>query len=434
MRTFFFAAVMLSALAASSTSAQPQAGQPHSNSTTASRAQALEIFQSAFALWQSGDFATAEQAFATGLELDPDNLAANYYLGDLLRRRGDAVGARLRFERAVAIGGASPEFFRARAALYEIEGRNADGSFPPYAAYRAVLSPENFNSLVSSVWMRRMYSAAGWKVLQYRYSEMVDPTKANVACIGADFIQLQDVRHLASLDFEAQYLHILPNNSVERARRSANTDCTRTGPTPTRLMAYTTDPPADRVANDRFDLGFDYHTPLSAFAARATQDASARWFDGLGFVEQDSDLVPGATFRVSMSYHDVSGGGSYRSEFTLTHQYDCTLGERVSLGRAEAEFPFQAQAIQCARHSRSTSFTRYPDGGARTQGPDISTQTLGGYFVVELGLRIPNEVITDSSLVALEAPGRWRIGRPSRFEHQGNTYYTDVYSLVVAPG
>ena len=51
------------------------------------RAQAQHLFAAAFTLWQSGDFAAAQEGFAQGLVIDPANGMANYYMGDLLKRQ-----------------------------------------------------------------------------------------------------------------------------------------------------------------------------------------------------------------------------------------------------------------------------------------------------------------------------------------------------------
>ncbi|MBL8548089.1 MAG: SUMF1/EgtB/PvdO family nonheme iron enzyme [Hyphomonadaceae bacterium] len=85
--------------------------------TAARRREALTYFSNAFLVWQAEDFAAAEIGFRRGLEIDPTNGSANFYLGDLLRRRGDNAGARDYFERSVAFGAGSTEALRAEAAL-----------------------------------------------------------------------------------------------------------------------------------------------------------------------------------------------------------------------------------------------------------------------------------------------------------------------------
>jgi TolA-binding protein len=54
----------------------------------AERERAQRVFDQAFALWQAGDFDSAKLGFERGLGIDPANGNANYYLGDILTRRG----------------------------------------------------------------------------------------------------------------------------------------------------------------------------------------------------------------------------------------------------------------------------------------------------------------------------------------------------------
>ena len=81
------------------------------------KAQAAQLFSTGFGLWQSGDFAAAAIAFKQGLEIDPANAAANFYYGDSLLKNRDKKGAAEYLSRAVAMGGTSPESFKAKAAL-----------------------------------------------------------------------------------------------------------------------------------------------------------------------------------------------------------------------------------------------------------------------------------------------------------------------------
>ena len=81
------------------------------------KARAQALFATGFSLWQSGDFAAAELAFKQGLDIDPANALANYYYGDCLARRKDKTEAKDYLARAAALGGASPEGFKAQAEL-----------------------------------------------------------------------------------------------------------------------------------------------------------------------------------------------------------------------------------------------------------------------------------------------------------------------------
>lgn len=84
------------------------------------KASARQKFSIGFKLWQDGDLASAALAFAEGLEIDPANPQANFYLGDSLRRTNNRQKARAYLERAAALGADTPEGFKAKAALSEI--------------------------------------------------------------------------------------------------------------------------------------------------------------------------------------------------------------------------------------------------------------------------------------------------------------------------
>ncbi|MBL8548088.1 MAG: SUMF1/EgtB/PvdO family nonheme iron enzyme [Hyphomonadaceae bacterium] len=100
--------------------------------TAARRREALTYFSNAFLVWQAEDFAAAEIGFRRGLEIDPTNGSANFYMGDLLRRRGDNAGARDYFERSVAFGAGSTEALRAEAALAQLPaGGDPEINEPP---------------------------------------------------------------------------------------------------------------------------------------------------------------------------------------------------------------------------------------------------------------------------------------------------------------
>lgn len=85
--------------------------------TADQRAQAQALFSSAFSVWRAEDYAAAELGFREGLAIDPANGSANFYLGDILRRRSDGNAAADYMARAAAFAPGSAEGLRARAAL-----------------------------------------------------------------------------------------------------------------------------------------------------------------------------------------------------------------------------------------------------------------------------------------------------------------------------
>ena len=53
------------------------------------RKKANGYFQTGYAAWEKEDYASAEPAFRSGLDIDPTNTAGNYYYADCLARRSD---------------------------------------------------------------------------------------------------------------------------------------------------------------------------------------------------------------------------------------------------------------------------------------------------------------------------------------------------------
>jgi TolA-binding protein len=68
--------------------------------TPEQKAQAQGIFATGFKLWQSGDYASAKEAFNEGLTIDPANGMANYYIGDILSRQNAGGQAAVAMDKA----------------------------------------------------------------------------------------------------------------------------------------------------------------------------------------------------------------------------------------------------------------------------------------------------------------------------------------------
>ena len=71
---------------------------------TAAQEAAAELFGEGFTLYQSGDFDSAQEFFENGLQLDPQNVAALYFLGRVLEQRGDYNNAIIRYSAATKHG------------------------------------------------------------------------------------------------------------------------------------------------------------------------------------------------------------------------------------------------------------------------------------------------------------------------------------------
>lgn len=88
--------------------------------TAAQRAQAQALFNSAFSLWQNEQLSAAEAGFRQGLDIDPANGVANFYLGDIMQRRNVNDEAAIYMAAAVAFAPSSAEGLRAQVALRQM--------------------------------------------------------------------------------------------------------------------------------------------------------------------------------------------------------------------------------------------------------------------------------------------------------------------------
>jgi formylglycine-generating enzyme required for sulfatase activity len=88
--------------------------------TADQRAQAQALFNSAFSLWQNEQFSAAEAGFRQGLDIDPANGVANFYLGDIMQRRNVNDEAAIYMAAAVAFAPSSAEGLRAQVALRQM--------------------------------------------------------------------------------------------------------------------------------------------------------------------------------------------------------------------------------------------------------------------------------------------------------------------------
>jgi len=81
------------------------------------------VFKIAADLWKEGDLPAAELAFKRGLELAPNDGQGNYAYAKFLAERGDQDAAAEYFRRATALNDATPERFKAEAALLILAGK-----------------------------------------------------------------------------------------------------------------------------------------------------------------------------------------------------------------------------------------------------------------------------------------------------------------------
>jgi tetratricopeptide (TPR) repeat protein len=91
--------------------------------TPEQRDQARKLFETAFALLQSGDFQAAELGFEQGVAIDPANTSANFYMAEALAVLGDMVRARIFYNKVIAFDPNSAEALKAQVALNNLPGR-----------------------------------------------------------------------------------------------------------------------------------------------------------------------------------------------------------------------------------------------------------------------------------------------------------------------
>jgi Flp pilus assembly protein TadD len=89
---------------------------------------------------RSGDQEAAARSFEGVLHLDPNDLTANHYLGDLDLRRGKSAEAEARFRHALEIRPDAPEILQGLA--QSLEAQNKPGAADVYRKYLAVM-PED---------------------------------------------------------------------------------------------------------------------------------------------------------------------------------------------------------------------------------------------------------------------------------------------------
>jgi formylglycine-generating enzyme required for sulfatase activity len=89
----------------------------------AERDRAQAFFKQAFELFQGGAFEAARNRFRQGLEIDPGNALAHYYLAETLMRLKNAGEARRHYELTVALEPAIKEAALAEVALQKLPGR-----------------------------------------------------------------------------------------------------------------------------------------------------------------------------------------------------------------------------------------------------------------------------------------------------------------------
>jgi|CXWL01.1.fsa_nt_gi hypothetical protein len=370
--------------------------------------QAREMFASGFTLWQAGDFPSAEQAFRRGLEIEPDNVAANFYMGDILKRRDDLAGARERFAIAVANGSTEPEAFRARTALSEMNGANPDGTVPSYGAYRARLPAETYAVIANSPWMGRLNSAVGWTVAQTARFEMLSSNGANVACVGANLLASnEDAARLASIEARTTYRRILDNNTVETAMDQDRAQCSGLGSRRPRTVSdFTVEPPQTRALNEFLQLGVGELLLASFTPPRSDQPGQRSWHERLRITESDPFLSPGSSIGISYSLRIETPPLSS----TTIYAFDCRLVESTLSG--SAAFPFSVARIHCE--------VVHSEGGSRTRRHAFSRDYC---FILELGLNL-----CGLNLVQ-DGPGRWREERGASSGEQR----TRISTLIIAP-
>ena len=91
------------------------------NLPASDKTKAVSIFKQAFELFQTGEFDAAVVQFKKGLEIDPANAIANYYLAETYVRQNNGILARQYYELARQFGGDSKEAVLAESRLRNLK-------------------------------------------------------------------------------------------------------------------------------------------------------------------------------------------------------------------------------------------------------------------------------------------------------------------------
>ncbi len=89
-------------------------------------AEADRLFSTGYQLWENRDYRGAVEVLRKGLDIDPANGQANYYMGDSLQNLGNVVQARIHLQRAVNFGSCTLEHDKAREALQSAAMRHSE--------------------------------------------------------------------------------------------------------------------------------------------------------------------------------------------------------------------------------------------------------------------------------------------------------------------
>jgi tetratricopeptide (TPR) repeat protein len=173
--------------------------------TSAERERAIRVFSEAFSLFQAGEFEAAKLGFERGLALDPGNGDANYYLGEILARRGDDESALARYRRSVFFDPDSAAGLKAEVAATKLqsalEKRKADAAtFAALAEEQkrreAELTRQNLQRLrelrKSKTWIDEArcadYSQSTGTCARYQHENKED-AHARIGCVIKDWFR-----------------------------------------------------------------------------------------------------------------------------------------------------------------------------------------------------------------------------------------------------
>ena len=168
--------------------------------------------------YENGDWATAAEAFRSGLELDPDQTSLRYRLATALAMAGDAPGAEAQFEETLRRAPTYAPAHFGLGLLLELTGRRLDAIERFSAAVR--YQPDYVEAHLGLAEALRLTGRAERSVPHYQRAVELDPRVAE-AWLGAADALIQLRRYEEALDWLTEAGQIHPERpEIQRLQES----------------------------------------------------------------------------------------------------------------------------------------------------------------------------------------------------------------------
>jgi hypothetical protein len=311
--------------------------QPTAQVSDQARRDALGVFATGFGLWQAGEYEAAEAAFRRGLELDPENPQANYYLGEILLRRGARNHARAALELAASHEGGAREMFLARGLLRAMESGSLDfNTYPHYAHLPGNIDESLWRGAAGSALMSVVGTAEGWHVSSASRSEVVFRRGRNRHCLN-DVLLTSNPEHrqrLWNMRLHQRAWRIGQDHRIEAASEEREVSC--------RSRRN-----AGALPDFRFDWSPRYQLQLELPIISGLIGGSSsnhRW--------NEASTVPISGHSLNIDYDFRTYNGHLQN-----HSVSCTVAEPRAFGPADFVFPFSVLALDCRKQLSDRTYT-----------------------------------------------------------------------------